>query len=117
MNRFGGICGEHEGHETAIVRGIGRAGGGPGKKVDVVFPGRPQNVWYQRRRAGTAQDCVRRSETFHGEIDLHIFPFLLLDEEYFVRFAPGWCFLLRDHWLDFDIRFGENPINQSIKTR
>ena len=32
-------------------------------------------------------------------------------------FAPGWCFLLRDYWLDFDIRFCENPINQSIQTR
>ena len=64
-----------------------------------------------------AQDCGTRSGTFHGEMDLCVFPFLLLDEEYLVHFAPGWCFLLRDHWRDFDIRFGENPINQSIKTR
>ena len=46
-----------------------------------------------------------------------LLPFPLLDGKYIVRFAPGWCFLLRDHWLNFDNRFGEKPINQSIKTR
>ena len=109
----------------AKVLGVGRTGGRPGKKVDGVFPGRPQNVCYQRRpvddrspsRVGTAQDCGTRSGTFHAERDHCMLPFPLLDGEYLVRFAPGWCFLLRDNWLDLDIRFGENPINQSIKTR
>ena len=43
-----GICGAHGGYETAKVRGVRRLGGGrglcggPGKRVDGVFPGRPQ---------------------------------------------------------------------------
>ena len=40
----------HGGYETAEVRGVRRIGvrrgscGGPGKKVDRMFPGRPQSV-------------------------------------------------------------------------
>ena len=52
--------------------------GGPGKRVDVVFPGRPQSLRHQRRpvvddfspgRGGMVQDGGTRGRTFHGEID------------------------------------------------
>ena len=61
------------------MRGVRRIGGGrglcggPGKRVDGVFPGRPQSFRYQRRpvddyspgREGMAQN----GGTFHGEMD------------------------------------------------
>ena len=51
--------------------------GGPGIRVDEVFPGRPQSFRYQRRPVddcspglgGMAQDGGTRGGTFHGEID------------------------------------------------
>ena len=45
----------HGGYETAEVRDVRRNGGGrglcegPGKRVDGVFPGRPQSFQHQRR--------------------------------------------------------------------
>ena len=49
---------------------------GPGKRVDEVFPGRPQSVRHQRRsvddcspgRGGMAQNVRTRGGTFHGKI-------------------------------------------------
>ena len=79
-----GICDAHGGYETAEVRDIRRTGwgsglcGGPGKRVDGVFPGRPQSFWHQRRpvddcssagRGGMAQNGGTRGGTFHGEMD------------------------------------------------
>ena len=57
-----------------LVRGLR---GGPGKRVDGVFPGRPQSFRHQRRpvddcspgRGGMAQDGGTRGGSFHGEID------------------------------------------------
>ena len=51
--------------------------GGPGKRVDGVFPGRPQSSRHQRRlvdgcspgRGGMAQDGGTKSGPSHGEID------------------------------------------------
>ena len=51
--------------------------GGPGKRVDGVFPGRPQRFRHQRQpvddcspgRGGVAQDSETRNGTFHGETD------------------------------------------------
>ena len=51
--------------------------GGPGKRVDGLFPGRPQSFRHQRRpvddcspgRGEMAQDGGTRGETFHGKID------------------------------------------------
>ena len=51
--------------------------GGPGKKVDAVFPGPPQSFRHPRRpvddgspgRKGMAQDGGTRGGTFHGEMD------------------------------------------------
>ena len=43
-----GVCGAPGGHDTAEVRDVWRTGGGcgllggPGKRVNEVFPGRPQ---------------------------------------------------------------------------
>ena len=59
-----------------LVVGCGLRGKA-GKKVDGVFPGRPQSFQHQRRsvgidrpgRAGMAQDGVTRGGTFHGEMD------------------------------------------------
>ena len=62
------------------VRRIGRRHGlrgGPGKRVDGVFPGRTQSFPHQRRpvddcspgRGGMAHDGVSKGETFHGEMD------------------------------------------------
>ena len=59
---------------------VGGGGGGllgPGKRVDVALPGRPQSFRYQRRpvgdcspeRGGMAQDGATRGGTFHGEMD------------------------------------------------
>ena len=50
---------------------------GPGKRVDRVFPGRPQSFRHQRRpvndcrpgRGGMVQNGGTRGGTFHGEID------------------------------------------------
>ena len=48
-------CGAHGGYETAEVRDVRRNGGGrglcggPGKRADVVFPGRLQSFRHQRR--------------------------------------------------------------------
>ena len=75
-----GICGTHGGYETAKVHDVRRTGGGPGNRVDGVFPGRPQSFRYQRRpmddcspgRGGMAQDGGTRSGTFHGEMDRRI---------------------------------------------
>ena len=58
-----------------LVGGAGCVGGR--KKMDGVFPGRPQSLRHQRRpvddcspgRGGMAQDGGTRGETFHGEID------------------------------------------------
>ena len=50
-----GICGAHGGYETTCVRAVRRIGGGrgireeAGKRVDGVFPGRPQSFRYQLR--------------------------------------------------------------------
>ena len=60
--RIGGGCGQR---------------GGPGKRVDGVFPGRPENVRYQRRpvddcspgREGMAQDDGTRGGSFYDEMD------------------------------------------------
>ena len=68
---------------TAGVRNVRRNGGGrglcgePGKRVDGVFPGRPQSFRHQRRpvddcspgREGMAQNDKIRGGTFHGEMD------------------------------------------------
>ena len=51
--------------------------GGPGKRVDGVFPGRPQSFPHQRRpvddcsqgRGGMAQNGRIRGGTFHGKMD------------------------------------------------
>ena len=51
--------------------------GGPVKRVDGVFPGRPQSFRHQRRpvddcspgRGGMAQNGGTRGGTFHGEMD------------------------------------------------
>ena len=61
------------------MRNVPRIGGGrglregPGKRVDGVFPGRPQSLWHQRR---PVDDCsTARGEmaqgggTFHGKMD------------------------------------------------
>ena len=78
------VCGAHGRYKTtAEVCDIWRIGGGrglrggPGKRVDRVFPGRPQSFRYQRRqvddcspgRGGMAQDGGTRGGTFHGEIN------------------------------------------------
>ena len=50
--------------------------GGAGKRVDELFPGRPQSFRYQRRpvddcspgRGGMVQDGGTRGETFHGKL-------------------------------------------------
>ena len=50
-----GICGTHGRYEIAEVRHVRRTGGGrglrgePGKRVERVFPGRPQSFRHQRR--------------------------------------------------------------------
>ena len=50
-----GICGVHGGYETAEVRDVWRIGGGrglcggPAKRVEGVFPGRPPSFRPQRR--------------------------------------------------------------------
>ena len=78
-----GICGAHGGYETAEVRDVQKTGGGrglcggPGKRVDGVFPGLPPSFRHQRRpvdncskgRGGIAQNGGIRGGTFHGEID------------------------------------------------
>ena len=78
-----GICGAHRGYKTAEVRDVRENGGGrglcgrPGKRVDGVFPGRPQSFRHQRRpvddcspgRGGMAQNGRTRGGTFHGKID------------------------------------------------
>ena len=77
-----GICGANGGYETAKVRDIRRIGGGrglcgrPGKRVDRVFPGRPQSFRRQRRpvndcnpeRGRMAQNGGTRGRTFHGKM-------------------------------------------------
>ena len=71
------------GYETSEVRDVRRNGGGrglcggPGKRVDGVFPGRPQSFRHQRRpvddcspvRGGMAQNGITRGGTFHGKTD------------------------------------------------
>ena len=78
-----GICGAHGSHETAKVRGVRTTGGErglrgrAGKRVNGVFPGRPQSFRYQRRpvddcrpgRRVIAQDDRTRGGTFHDEMD------------------------------------------------
>ena len=73
----------HGGYGTPEVRDVRRIGGGrgrcggPGKRVDGVFPGRPQSFRHQRRpvdncspgRGGIAQNGGTRGGTFHGEMD------------------------------------------------
>ena len=77
------ICGAHGGYETAEVRDVRRNGGGrglcggAGKRVDGVFPGRPQSFRHQRRpaddcslgRGGMAQNGRTRGGIFRGEMD------------------------------------------------
>ena len=54
-NLVRGICGAHGGYETAELRNVRRTGGGRGlrggpvKKVDRVFSGRPHSSRHQRR--------------------------------------------------------------------
>ena len=83
-NLVRGVCGAHGGYETAEVHGVWRVGGGrglrgeTGKRVDGVFPGRPQSLRYQRQpvddcspeRGGMAQDGGKRGGTFHGGMEL-----------------------------------------------
>ena len=83
MNLVCGVCGAHGGYETAEEREFRRIGGGGGlcggeeKRVDGVFPGRPQSFRYQRRpvddcnpgRGGMAQIGGTRGGTFPGEMD------------------------------------------------
>ena len=78
-----GDCGAHGRYETAKVRDVRRIGGGRGlrggaeKRVDGVFPGRPQNHRHQRQpldacspgRGGIAQNGRTRGGTFRGEMD------------------------------------------------
>ena len=78
-----GVFGAQGGYETAEVRAIRRIGGrrglcgGPGKRVDGVFPGRPQYFRHQRRpvndcspgRGGMVQNGGTSGGTFHGEMD------------------------------------------------
>ena len=60
MDLVCGICGAHGGYETPEVRDVRRVGGGrglyggPGKRVDGMFPGRPQSFRHQRRPWTTA---------------------------------------------------------------
>ena len=75
------MCGAHGGYKTAEVHDVRRVGGGrelrggPVKRVDGVFLGRPQSLRDQRRpvddwspeRGGMAQDGGTRGGTFHGE--------------------------------------------------
>ena len=66
----------HHVRRSGGVRGLR---GGPGKRVDGVFPGRPQSFWYQLNaaqvddcslgRRGMAQDGETRGWRFHGEMD------------------------------------------------
>ena len=77
------ICGGHGGYGTGEVRDVRRIGWGrglceePGKRVDGVFPGRPQSFRHQRRpvdycspgRGGMAKNGGTRNGTFHGEMD------------------------------------------------
>ena len=59
-----------------LVGGAGCAGR-PGKRVDGMFPGRPQSFRHQRQpvdgcspgRGGMAQNGRTRGGTFHGEMD------------------------------------------------
>ena len=78
-----GISGSHGGYETFEMRDIRRIGGtrglcgGPGKRVDGVFPGPPQSFQNQHRpvddcspgRERMMQDGGKRGGTFHGELD------------------------------------------------
>ena len=78
-----GICGAHGGYDTAEVHNVRRIGGGcglrggPGNRVDGVFPGRPHSFRHQRRpvddyspgRGGMAQNGGTRGGTFHGKMD------------------------------------------------
>ena len=80
---FAGFVAAHGGYETAEVRDVRRIGGGrglcggTGKRVDGVFPERPQGFQHQRRpmddyspgREGMAQDGGTRGGTFHGEMN------------------------------------------------
>ena len=60
-----------------MVGGTDCVGGGAGKRVDGVFPGRPQSVRHQRRpvedcspgQGEMAQNGRTRGRTFHGKID------------------------------------------------
>ena len=62
-----------------VRRNVGGRGlcGGPGKRLDGVFPGRPQSFRHQRRplddcnpgRGGIAQNGKTRGGTFHGKMD------------------------------------------------
>ena len=83
MDLVCGSCGAHGGYETAEVRGVRRNGGGrglcggPEKRVDGVFPERPQSFRHERRlvddcspgRGGMAQNGRTRGGTFHGKMD------------------------------------------------
>ena len=69
----------HRGYETAEVHDVRRIGGGcglcggPGKRVDGAFPGRPPSFRHQRQpvddcspgRGGMTQDGGTRGGTFH----------------------------------------------------
>ena len=77
------ICGAHGGYDTAEVRDVRRNGGGrglcggPGKKMDGVFPGRPQSFRHRRRpvddcspgRGEMAQNGGTRGGIFYGKMD------------------------------------------------
>ena len=60
MDFVRGICGAHERYETAEVRDVRGIDGGRGlcvrlgKRVDGVFPGRPESFRHQRR---PVNDC------------------------------------------------------------
>ena len=78
MDLVCGVCSAHGGYKTAKVRDVRRNGvgrrlcGGPGKRVDGVFPGRSQSFRHQRRpvddcnlgREEMAQNGKTRGEYF-----------------------------------------------------
>ena len=64
-------------HDARRDGGGRRLCGGPGKRLDGVFPGRYQSVRHQRRpvddcspgRGGMAQNGITRGGKFNGEMD------------------------------------------------
>ena len=63
LHAGGGSCsrdsGAHKGYETAAVRYVRRTSGGPGKRVDGVSPGRPQELSASTPTIGQLQPRTR----------------------------------------------------------